>query len=306
MSMDFESLLDAEIEGQDFQEKIIWYEHEVEVILPSEALEWARLFEAKQPDVETGKRVYLNTLAVYAVHFFLERNGIETDLEESDCWYPNLATPFDVADLLLPEIGSVECRPVMLDRASEIKLPELEWSDRIGYIAVGFGEVLDRARLLCYFPAFKPDAFIPDSISLNSPDRLPICDLMSRLKAIRSIEEVWAECEDTEEVFIEAKPLLEPFPVSALAARLERIYLEPDPYLQAHDMEALFNSLGKETGTPKREVVSRGIELKGIEQKGAAQELTDDEVDEGIEDLASRFAARFRELLDQKLQNLGD
>lgn len=135
-----------EIEEISYQEMIIHDEGRVTVILPKEAYQWARIFAAKQDDVESGKRVYLNTLAVYAVSFFLERSGIETDLEGSDCWYPNPMTPFDVADLLLPDLGQVECRPV-LPKQRHIEIPEDARTDRLAYVAVQFGEVLDRVIL---------------------------------------------------------------------------------------------------------------------------------------------------------------
>lgn len=54
---------------------------------------------------------------------------------------------FDVADLLLPGIGKLECRPV-LPGESKIILPAEVIQNRIGYVALQFNEQLDSVELL--------------------------------------------------------------------------------------------------------------------------------------------------------------
>jgi Protein of unknown function (DUF1822) len=54
---------------------------------------------------------------------------------------------FDVADLVLPGVGKLECRPV-LPEESIIILPNEVTEDRIGYVAVQFSQQLDSVKLL--------------------------------------------------------------------------------------------------------------------------------------------------------------
>jgi hypothetical protein len=59
---------------------------------------------------------------------------------------------FDVADLVLPGIGKLECRPV-LHGETAISLPPEVTEDRIGYVAVQFSERLDEVQLLGFVRA---------------------------------------------------------------------------------------------------------------------------------------------------------
>jgi hypothetical protein len=52
-----------------------------------------------------------------------------------------------VADLLVPGIGKLECRPV-LPRETAISLPSEAMEDRVCYLGVQFGEQLDQVQLL--------------------------------------------------------------------------------------------------------------------------------------------------------------
>ncbi len=117
------------------------------VPLGREAHRQASQFAAEQATPQKGKRVYLNTLAVYAVHSYLKWLQIESDLSQSESWHPGLQALFDVADLVLPGIGKLECRPV-LPGETTFSLPPEVTEDRIGYVAVLFSERLDEVQLL--------------------------------------------------------------------------------------------------------------------------------------------------------------
>lgn len=93
------------------------------------------------------KQVYLNTLAVSAVNFYLQCLGIETDLESSDSWNPLMQHLLDVADLCIPPLGKLECRPILPTHRMLYVPPEV-WSDRIGFIGVAFNESLTEATLV--------------------------------------------------------------------------------------------------------------------------------------------------------------
>lgn len=122
--------------------------------------------QAKQARISRGKRVYLNTLAVYAVHSYLKWLQIETDLNSSDSWQP-WRSLFDVADLVIPNLGKLECRPVLIGE-NVLSLPPEALQDRIGYIAVQFQEQLNQVQLLGFAPALDP---------LNLPKVIPLANL---------------------------------------------------------------------------------------------------------------------------------
>lgn len=116
------------------------------VPLGQSAHQLARQFFSKQLK-HRAKQVYLNTLAVYAVRFYLKYMGIETEWEASDSYDPVMQTIMDVADLKIPNLGKLECRPV-LPEAESVEIPPEVWGDRIGYIAVQLDESLRKATLL--------------------------------------------------------------------------------------------------------------------------------------------------------------
>ncbi|MBD1847407.1 DUF1822 family protein [Cyanobacteria bacterium FACHB-63] len=118
----------------------------------------ARQFAAEQSTPQKGKRTYLNTLAVYAVHEYLKWMQIDTDLTQADSWQSAKRALFDVADLLLPNLGRLECRPILAGETT-VALPLEATQDRFGYVAVEFGEHLNEARLLGFIRAID----VPDS-----------------------------------------------------------------------------------------------------------------------------------------------
>lgn len=124
----------------------------LEVPLGIEAHRLARQFAAEQYTPQKRKQVYLNTLAVYAVHRYLQWLQVDTDLSCSDSWHPVLRNRWDVADLFIPGIGKLECRPV-LPGETAFALPLEVTEDRIGYIGVQFSEQLDYVQLLGFAKA---------------------------------------------------------------------------------------------------------------------------------------------------------
>ncbi len=122
------------------------------VPLPKNAHRWAEEFAAQQDNPQKGKQVYLNTLAVYAVHSYLKWLNIETALNQGDSWHRGLRAIFDVADLVLPGIGKLECRPVLPGEAT-IVLPPSMTQEHVGYVGVQFSQQLDYVELLGFLPA---------------------------------------------------------------------------------------------------------------------------------------------------------
>jgi hypothetical protein len=115
-------------------------------------------FRRYQTNPQKGKQVYLNTLAVYAVNFYLQCLGFETELEASDSWNPTLQTLMDTADLMLKSYGKIECRPV-LPKTNTVCIPPEVWEGRISYFAVGLNESLREATLLGFTPQVQTQEF---------------------------------------------------------------------------------------------------------------------------------------------------
>ena len=115
----------------------------------------AQLFHQQHSDTQKAKQVYLNTLAIDAVHSYLSWLGIATDLQASDSWNLAIQALADVADLEIAGQGKLECRPV-LPGSAVCSVPPETWSDRIGYVAVRLDADLQTATLLGFVP--KVDA----------------------------------------------------------------------------------------------------------------------------------------------------
>lgn len=119
----------------------------ITVPLPREAHAIASEFAAEQATPQKGKKVYLNTLAVYAVHSYLKWLEIDTDLSQSNSWNPGLRELADVCDLLIPGIGFLECCPVLPGETTFMLSSEIS-KTCIGMVAVQFRDRLDEVQLL--------------------------------------------------------------------------------------------------------------------------------------------------------------
>ncbi len=117
------------------------------VVLSQLAHSQAQKFYDFQENSHKAKQVYLNTLAIYAVNYYLNCLGFETDIIAGDSWNPVMQTLIDSADLVVKDRGKIECRPV-LPNAKSCYIPSEAWSERIAYIAVQFNRKLTEATLL--------------------------------------------------------------------------------------------------------------------------------------------------------------
>lgn len=153
----------------------------LQVPLGKDAHRKAEEFAAEQDSVDKGKQVYLNTLAVYAVNNYLKWLSIETALHQSDSWNWDIRTFFDIADLMLPSIGRIECRPVLPGEAAVI-LPQEVTKERIGYVGVRFNAQLDFVEILGFFPA-RPIIGNLETIEINRFESIDILiDIINRRK----------------------------------------------------------------------------------------------------------------------------
>jgi hypothetical protein len=112
----------------------------------------AQQFANQQPNPEKAEQVRLNTLAVWVVNDYLQMMDIPTDLQASDSWNPIMRLCGNVADLEMPSIGRLECRPVHLHQPI-CSIPPETWEERVGYLVVQFDESLQEANLLGFIPS---------------------------------------------------------------------------------------------------------------------------------------------------------
>src|SRR4028119_2345673 len=152
------------------------------VPLSSSAYHLAEQFCRQQSNQKKAKQVYLNTLAVSAVNFYLRCMGVETDWEASQSRNPVMLSILDVADLEIPNLGKLECRPV-LPQDNVVHIPSEVWSDRIGYVAVQLDQSLRVATLL----GFSETA---GSGSLPISQLRSLEDLLEHLRQIEQPESV--------------------------------------------------------------------------------------------------------------------
>lgn len=95
----------------------------------------AHSFAQEQPNSAKAEQVYLNTLAVLVMQHYLDLLEIPTNLASSYSWNPVGRLGANVADLYLPHLGRLECRPLR-DNDRQCVIPPEVWTDRIGYVAV--------------------------------------------------------------------------------------------------------------------------------------------------------------------------
>ena len=110
----------------------------------------AKQFAGEQNSLVKGKRVYLNTLAVEALHTYLKWVDLPSDLDSSYSWHPLQRSIFDFADLYIPELGRIDC-VVALPGEREAASP-LASEDTIAQVLVQFQESLASVNLVGYYP----------------------------------------------------------------------------------------------------------------------------------------------------------
>lgn len=121
--------------------------------------------EKSQP--QRFKQVYLNTLAVYALDYYLRLMGFETNWENSDSRDRVMLNFLDVADLDVVGAGKIECRPVLPD-SQTCHIPSDAWDDRIGYVAVQLDRSLTEATLLGFTQTAAAEIPVADLIGFDN------------------------------------------------------------------------------------------------------------------------------------------
>ena len=131
--------------------------------LTNEAHYLAKQAAIEQATPQKGKQVYMNTLAVWAVNIYLQGLKVSTDLSQSFSWIPGMRSLYDVADLFIPGVGFLECRPV-LPGENVVSVP-LGATDRFGCVAVQFSESLQEVQLIGFI---EINDLEPEPVSLTA------------------------------------------------------------------------------------------------------------------------------------------
>lgn len=180
--------------------------------LPLTAHQLADAFAAQQPTPEQSDRVRRNTLVVWAVNQYLTLLDVTTDVSAGDSWNPILRSGEDVADLVLPDLGRLECRPFMPGEA-EIRLPEEVRTDRIGYVAVELGADLKQAWILGFIPSL--DVMNPATV-LRRNELRSREELLDHLFRLEVLSNLLSETDATLPVEVKTE----------VVAQLERVFLQ--------------------------------------------------------------------------------
>lgn len=145
----------------------------------------AEKFYQRHSNPQKAKQIYLSTLSVQAVNFYLTCMGIRTDLKQSYSWNPTLQVLVDTADLWVHNLGHLECCAV-LPNADVCIVPPQVWCERIGYVIVQFNIELTEAALLGFVSTVETEN-LPLK-ELQPIDQLP--EYLNRLAAGQSVTTV--------------------------------------------------------------------------------------------------------------------
>ena len=110
--------------------------------------------------------VYLNSLAVYAVNFYLKVLGMKTDLKQSNSQDKLMLQFFPEADLLVSNIGRFECIPVEENAYWSEILLDVSF-ERIGYIFVKLNASRREAVILGFTKTHKAKVDLNQLQSVN-------------------------------------------------------------------------------------------------------------------------------------------
>ena len=246
----------------------------LKIPITEDARRYAEEFAAEQKGQAKGAKVYLNTLAVCAVHNFLKIVQIETDLEDSSAWNPIERLCYDIADLFIPHIdSSVECRPVLPDQ-EEITLPPEVREDRLGYIFVRFDNDLQEAELLGFLSIMHRDDDFED---LDLKELEPLENFLTVLERMEYMSQVYED-----PVFAKVQERLNIQSPPELLLQLEKTYRIDPPHVHRGRATGIFTKSLQENSLA---TVNRS--------KDEIHEFTDEELRE-LGDLAEALLEKLK------------
>ena len=237
--------------------------------------ELAEKFAASQPNAEKNQQVYRNTLAVLAVNTFVQELRYETDLDAGESWDPVLRMFHNVADLVLPGIGKIECCPVMLGETA-ISLPEVR-ENRIAYLAIQFAEPFDKVKLLGFIPAVE---IVDETEEISLTNLKPIEELLDYLDRIElaipllqgEIDELLSDLAGDDPVQARVRENLQNKSISEIVAILNGVYRSSEKSDWGYEGgKALAGSGASSGGLGNRETSLSGYQSSDIDTKVEAK-----------------------------------
>ena len=129
----------------------------------------AKQFAQEQSNSGKSLQVYHNTLAVLVTNNYLQMLDVSTSLQHSYSWNAVARVSTDIADLNLPLIGHLECRPIV-DSDDICYFPQDVWNNRIGYVVVQLDKSYKQGTLLGFVPQVSSNNL--DTKKLQSLDDL--------------------------------------------------------------------------------------------------------------------------------------
>ena len=141
-----------------------------------ESHELADKYAGQQVSKKKAKQVYLNTLAVHVGKKYLENLDFKTSLDNTSFSKSFLRMTEDVADVIIPDIGTFEFRHVLRGEAS-FSIPNPDKKEVVAYVAVAFDDSLDFGDMLGFVtPKDLLESNVDMSVSLDNLqpiERLP-------------------------------------------------------------------------------------------------------------------------------------
>jgi Protein of unknown function (DUF1822) len=173
-----------------------------------------------------AQQVRLNALAVGTVQDYLELMGIPFDLASSYSQNSVLRLMADTADIVIPGVGRIECRPLLQDvgslngQSACLVPPEVQ-GDRLGYIVVQLSPDYASANIVGYYPAPVHHESTESTETPAHPALNPL--YLDQLQPIDALLDYIDQFE------LAAPPVVVPeFPADTL---LEQMFTSPSPAL---------------------------------------------------------------------------
>ena len=198
------------------------------LVIPLEqtARNLALQFASEQANPQKGKRVYFNTLAVWAVNYFLEWMEMETDIDGGDSWNPAMRAVLDVGDLVLPGIGKIECCPVQLGNRRFLCRKCEETALHIS--SFEFAEPFDKVKLLGFIPAVEIQEETEEFSLTNLKPVEELWDYLDRIELAipllqGEIEELLSDLGEDDPVQAQVRENLQNKSISEIVAILNKV-----------------------------------------------------------------------------------
>ncbi|HSF75519.1 MAG TPA: DUF1822 family protein [Microcoleus sp.] len=266
----------------------------LQIPLEQTARNFALQFASEQANPQKGKRVYFNTLAVWAVNYFLEWMEMETDIDSGDSWNPAMRAVWDVGDLVLPGIGKIECCPVQLGE-SAISLPEVR-ENRIAYIVVQFAEPFDKVKLLGFIPAVDIQEETKEISLTNLKPVEELWDYLDRIELAipllqGEIEELLSDLGEDDPVQAQVRENLQNKSISEIVAILNKVWHSSEKSDWGYEGgKALAGSGSSSRGLGNRDISFSRDKSSPVEKASDIEEDVKAELNLIAEDLLEKLA----------------